>query len=67
VSTDEEREDYSWAEVAERGDLCPSSPEWTGPHLPAGDGTCRECGQTIDADEEHAALVAYIADDSKED
>ena len=45
---EEEREDYSWSEVADRGHLCPSSPNWAGPHLPNEDGTCRECGQTIE-------------------
>lgn len=45
-----EREDYAWSEVAEKdaAGLCPSSPNWEDPHIPAGDGTCAECGATID-------------------
>ena len=45
---EEEREDYSWSEVAERGHLCPSSPKWAGPHIPDENGICRECGEYAD-------------------
>lgn len=43
-------EDFSWSEVAERSakGLCPASLGYDEPHVPAGDGTCAECGATID-------------------
>lgn len=55
--SDEEREDYSWAEVADRQHLCPSSPGWGQPHIPDDDGTCRECGQAVDPISQYVATM----------
>ena len=64
VVVPEAREDYSWAEVAEKdaAGLCPASPDYALPHIPAGDGTCSECGAAIDDSTHDAAIERSIAE-----